>query len=94
MLDRALQHGLHGTLKAPECESASLLVALDGKMKALVVLAILLLLAAATVVAYAGGSPAAEVGGNATLSWTEPATLFLSGSVLIGVASAVRRLPF
>lgn len=63
-------------------------------MKALLVLAILVLAAAASAVAYAGGSPAAEVGALAALAWTEPAVLILSGSVLIGAARAVRRLPF
>jgi hypothetical protein len=84
----------HGTPEVPTCESASPLVALDGEMKALLVLAITMLVAAATVVAYGTGSVAAEVEAIAARGWTEPATLIFSGSVLLGVASAVRRLPF
>jgi hypothetical protein len=69
------------------------LVATDWKMKAVIVL-MLVLLAAATVVAY-GHTDAAGIA--AVLHTTPPdeaVSLLLSGTALIGLAGAVRRMTF
>ena len=69
------------------------LVATDWKMKAVIVL-MLVLLAAATVVAY-GHTDAAGIA--AVLQTSQPdeaVSLLLSGSALIGLAGAVRRMTF
>lgn len=61
-------------------------------MRALVVLALMVLAAAASALAYTTGGLADEVGWVAAATWREPVTLIISGSLLIGAASAVRRL--
>ncbi len=63
-------------------------MALDGEMKAALVL-LLVLLAAATAVAYGQVEVVADVQTS-----HESAGLLLSGGLLIGVAGALRRLPF
>ena len=76
-------------------ESMATEMATRGEMKALLVLS-LVLLTAATVFAYRG--PEVVSGVTAALSRTaetelrEPVTMLLSGSVLLGLATAVRRL--
>ena len=74
-------------------EPGEQLVATDWKMKVVIVLT-LLLLAAATVVAY-GHTDAANFA--AVLHTTQPdeaVSLLLSGTALIGLAGAVRRMTF
>lgn len=59
-----------------------------------VLVCVLVLLAAATALAY--GPMHVDTAGMAAMvskGWAEPATLFLSGTVLLGIAGAVRRLP-
>jgi hypothetical protein len=62
----------------------------DREMKALFVL-LLVLLAAATVVAYSRADVMTAVVSH-TSSASEPTALLLSGSALLGLAGAVRRL--
>jgi hypothetical protein len=64
---------------------------MDGEMKGLLVIT-LTLLAAATALAYGHSEMATLVTES---SWPgEPATLLLSGSALLGVAGALRRITF
>ncbi len=69
-------------------------VVLGREMKVVLVF-IIVLLAAVTALAYgqAGGGFTGLTGG-VLLPWTEPAALLLSGGALLGIAGAVRRLPF
>lgn len=60
-------------------------------MKVLLVLG-LMLLAAATAIAY-GPTGVSAVSAVASHASTEPTAMLLSGSVLLGIAGAVRRLP-
>ena len=74
-------------------EPAGAIAALDGEMKGLLVIT-LMLLAAATALAY-GHSEMATLVTESSWSWPgEPATLLLSGSALLGVAGALRRITF
>jgi hypothetical protein len=59
-----------------------------------VLVCVLVLIAAATALAY--GQPGVSAGVTAVVSeaWTEPAALLLSGSALLGIAGAIRRMPF
>lgn len=50
--------------------------------------------AAATAVAFSHADVSAGVSAVATHVSTEPTALLLSGSALLGLAGAVRRLPF
>ena len=63
-------------------------MAMDREMKAVLVLS-LVLLAAATAMAYGQVESVVDVGYS-----HESAALLLSGSLLIGLAGALRRLPF
>jgi len=79
---------------AAKYEAGAHLVATGWNMKAVIVL-MLVLLAAATVMAYGHGDTAGIAA--AVLNSTqpdEPIALLLSGSALIGLAGAVRRLTF
>lgn len=69
------------------------LVATDWKMKAVIVL-MLVLLAAATVVAYGHADAAGFAVALQTSQPDEAVSLLLSGSALIGLAGAVRRMTF
>lgn len=60
-------------------------------MKVLLVL-VIVLLAAATAFAYGHADVAAVVAQTADVAVSEPATMLLSGTLLLGLASAVRRL--
>ena len=51
------------------------------------------LLAAVTALAYGQADRGAGIADVVAL-WTEPAALLLSGGALLGIAGAVRRLPF
>jgi hypothetical protein len=55
---------------------------------------IIMLVAAATVVAYGHAGVSAGVSAVASHASREPTALLLSGSALLGIAGAVRRLPF
>jgi hypothetical protein len=79
------------TLHNVECEVARELLAMDGEMKVLL-MAALVLLAAATALAYGHVEVATGVSAEGLQSFPESAALLLSGSVLIGVAGAVRRM--
>jgi hypothetical protein len=73
-------------------------MAMDWEMKVMLVLVIVLLAAAtATAFAYGGSHVAASmsavVAETADVTVGEPAKLLLSGSLLIGLASVMRRLP-
>jgi hypothetical protein len=72
------------------------MVAMVREMKVLLVLAIVLL-AAATAFAYGPADVAAGVSAvvaqTAEVKVSEPATLLLSGGLLLVLASAVRRFP-
>lgn len=59
-----------------------------------VLVCVIVLLAAATALAYAPAHVEVGVGGLVTRVWSEPASMFLSGAALLGLAGAVRRLPF
>jgi hypothetical protein len=61
-------------------------------MKVVLVFA-LVLVAAATAFAYGQAGVSAGVSAVASQASTEPTALLLSGSVLLGIAGAVRRLP-
>jgi hypothetical protein len=52
------------------------------------------LVAAATAFAYGPAGVSASVSAVATQASSEPTALLLSGSALLGLAGAVRRLPF
>lgn len=58
-----------------------------------VLVCVIVLLAAATAFAYGQVHVDAGVAALVTSGWAEPASLFLSGSALLGIAGAVRRLP-
>jgi hypothetical protein len=62
-------------------------------MKVVLVFAIVLVAAAATAFAYGQAGVSAGVSAVASQASTEPTALLLSGSVLLGIAGAVRRLP-
>jgi hypothetical protein len=66
--------------------------ALDWEMKVLLVL-VLMLVAAATALAYGHTGVSAGVTAVAARAINEPIALLLSGSALLGLAGAVRRLP-
>lgn len=76
-------------------------VVLGREMK-VVLVCIIVLVAAATAFAYGQSGVATDV--TAVVStrvttvfadtWTEPLALLLSGSALLGIAGAVRRMPF
>ena len=68
-------------------------VAVEREMKVVLVFMIILL-AAVTALAYGHAGGAAGITGGALPPWTEPAVLLLSGGALLGIAGAVRRLPF
>jgi hypothetical protein len=74
-------------------EPGEQLVATDWKMKAVIVL-MLVLLAAATVVAYGHADAAGLAAVLQTSQPDEAVSLLLSGSALIGLAGAVRRMTF
>jgi hypothetical protein len=61
-------------------------------MKVILVL-VLMLVAAATALAYGHPSVSEGVTAVASHSFTEAAALLLSGSALLGIAGAVRRMP-
>ena len=71
-------------------EPAVLLTASDEEMKVLLVLA-LVLFAAASALAYGAGDVARGVSGFA-LAMNEPTYMLISGTVLIAIAGALRRL--
>jgi hypothetical protein len=62
-------------------------------MKVLLVV-VIVLIAAATALAYGLAGVTAGVSAVASHASTEPTALLLSGSALLGIAGAVRRLPF
>jgi hypothetical protein len=62
-------------------------------MKVLLVF-VIVLIAAATALAYGHAGVTAGVSAVASHASTEPTALLLSGSALLGIAGAVRRLPF
>ena len=55
---------------------------------------VIVLIAAATAFAYGQAGAGAGVIAVAAQVWAEPAALLLSGSALLAIAGAVRRLPF
>jgi hypothetical protein len=55
---------------------------------------LLVLVAAATAFAYGHSGVSAGASAVASQAVTEPTALLLSGSALLGLAGAVRRLPF
>lgn len=59
-----------------------------------VLVCVLVLIAAATALAYGQPEVSAGVLGVAFRAWAEPASLLLSGSALLGIAGAIRRMPF
>ena len=71
-------------------------VATDGEMKVLLIL-VIVLVAAATAFAYGRADVTAGVSvlvvRSADVVVSEPATLLISGGLLLVLASAVRRLP-
>lgn len=73
-------------------EAAAPKVETDGEMKVLLILAFVLVVAA-TALAYGHGGVAAGVSAMALTAPqpSEPAALLLSGSVLLAIASALRR---
>lgn len=81
---------------AAKYEPAAQKVATDGEMKVVLVLAIVLL-GAATALAYGRADVAAGVtvvvAQTTHMVVSEPATLLISGGLLLVLASAVRRLP-
>ena len=94
-LDTCLQWPVRPATPARFLECAGPMLAVGGEMKALKILLIpaLLLLAAASALAY-GHVEVATPAGVAVLQTTrESAALLLSGSVLLGLAGALRRLP-
>ena len=88
--------GLAGALDIVKYESSAPKVATDGEMKVLLVL-VIVVLAAATAFAYGRGDMAAGVtvvvAQTAHVAVSEPATLLISGGLLLVLAGAVRRLP-
>ena len=68
-------------------------MALGREMKVLLVF-VIVLIAAATALAYGHVGVTAGVSAVASSASTEPTALLLSGSALLGIAGAVRRLPF
>lgn len=68
-------------------------MALGREMKVLLVF-VIVLIAAATAFAYGHAGVTAGVSAVASHASTEPTALLLSGSALLGIAGAVRRLPF
>ena len=68
-------------------------VAVGREMKVVLVF-VIVLVAAATAVAYGHAGVSAGVSAVASHASTEPTALLLSGSALLGIAGAVRRLPF
>lgn len=68
-------------------------MALEREMKVVLVL-VIVLIAAATAFAYGPAGVSAGVHAVASQASTEPTALLLSGSALLGLAGAVRRLPF
>jgi hypothetical protein len=85
-----------GAWNPHECEPLGKFVAVEREMKAVLVFVLVVLgvLAAATVVAYGQAQVTAGVTAIASGAWREPTALLLSGSALLGIAGAVRRLPF
>ena len=82
-----------GRLHPRGCETAGHFVALGREMKVVLVF-IIVLIAAATALAYGQAGVGLGVTTVAAQAWAEPAALLLSGSALLGIAGAVRRLPF
>ena len=86
----ACTRGVDDPLRTEKYESAVSLTAPEGEMKVSLVLG-LMLLAAASVVAY--GTPDVARGVSSfTFVMTEPAYMLLSGTVLLLLAGALRRL--
>jgi TRAP-type C4-dicarboxylate transport system permease small subunit len=88
-LDKALQSGGYGARRAAKYEMVLEMRAMGRDMKGLLVLTAGGLVAA-TALVYGHSEMAAAVGA-ASLWPGEPATLLLSGSVLLGAAGALRR---
>ena len=55
---------------------------------------VIVLIAAATAFAYGQSAAATRVTAVVADTWAEPLALLLSGSALLGIAGAVRRMPF
>lgn len=55
---------------------------------------IIVLIAAATAFAYGQAGAATRVTVVVADAWVEPLALLLSGGALLGIAGAVRRMPF
>jgi len=81
-----------GRLHPLDWETAGHFVALGREMKVVLVF-VIVVIAAATAFAYGQAGVGAGVTAVAAQAWAEPAALLLSGSALLGIAGAVRRLP-
>ena len=94
-LGRQLHCGARRPPEPGKYEPGAHLMATDREMKVLLVL-VIVLLAAATAFAYGHADVAAGVSAvvaqTADVAVSEPATMLLSGTLLLGLASAVRRL--
>ena len=82
-----------GRLHPLDWETAGHIVALGREMKVVLVF-VIVLIAAATAFAYGQAGVGAGVTAVAAQAWAELAALLLSGSALLAIAGAVRRLPF
>ena len=82
-----------GSFQTSIWETPRHFVAVEREMKVVLVF-LIMLLAAVTALAYGQAGGAAGITGGVLPPWTEPAALLLSGGALLGIAGAVRRLPF
>lgn len=73
-------------------ERAGHFVAVVREIRVILV-SVIVLLAAGTALAYGPVHVDAGMAALVTSGWAEPASLFLSGTALLGIAGAVRRLP-